>query len=172
MWSVTLLTKYMSKLLLSLCTFLALSVLAESEQQWPEGSAMQVGLSAVAEREMYERGMANALERIGVLLSEDCDWCQTERDDYTNLLANLKKQQAAWQVYANAECEFLYKLEGPHWNTWNSTRMSQCKAGQAYMRLRQLRRVENCLATDNERSGDEYYQFQTCLYQLAPLSLQ
>ncbi len=156
--------------ILSIVPLVASISLAVEKSEWPSGSAMGVGGEHVNELKSYENSMTSTIGRIGKLLKEDCEWCDDSGDGYRDLLKNIRANHAAWRTYAKAECELLYKLEGPPWNTWASTRFTKCEAGQALARLQQLRRVERCLKSDNKNKKP--YYFQECLFQLAPLSLR
>lgn len=160
----------MRNILIFFAFFIAANAYSGEHSEWPSGSAMDVGAGVNKELASYQKSMNATINRIGLLLKSDCNWCTNDGDDYYDLLKNIKANQAAWATYANAECELLYKLEGPAWNTWTSTRAVRCNAGQAYNRLRQLKRAERCLQRKNK--GEEFYSFQNCLYQLSPLSLQ
>ena len=160
----------MRQLLTFLAFFIAVNAYSGEYSEWPSGSARDVGAGIEQELASYQKSMNATIKRIGLLLKSDCTWCTNDGDNFHDLLKNIKANQAAWATYANAECELLYKLEGPAWNAWASTRAVRCKAGQSYNRLRQLKRAERCLQSKNK--GEEFYSFQNCLYQLAPLSLQ
>ena len=143
----------------------------EKPREWPEDSAMSVGLRANAERDRYMKQIPSLIDRIGLLLKEQVPWYRDNSENgYGDLKRDLLAHQKAWSDYVNAECEFLYKFEGgPNFNTWASTKAARCHAGQYYKRLQQLRRAEKCLRTRNRGAAD--YYFADCLYQLAPISL-
>jgi hypothetical protein len=149
--------------------FLSVAAIAGEHSDFPSGSAMDTGLGHNEENEKYEKLMSKSLENIKSQLKEICSWCTAEAGDSYNLFEQIQKQQDSWRVYAKEECELMYNLESPPRNTWASSRWSRCVSGQAYTRLRQVRRVEACLVR-NKNVKDFY--FQSCIEQLSPLIIQ
>ena len=146
------------------------SSVAAAAEDPPLGSGRRTSEDAAAELQSVESKMNASVLRIAKLISEQCEWCKLDGDGYRDLAKNVSINQDAWRTYANAECQLLFKLEGPGWNAWSTARSVQCQVGQARSRLRQLRNAERCMVTRN--NGKKSYWFQECLRQLAPLSIQ
>jgi hypothetical protein len=158
-------SSYRQLVLCILWLFATLVASAENEKPPQPGSGNEAAANAVAENTRLDQQMAATLGRIAELIARQCNWC-TQDGEYLDLGADLETNQVAWKSWAEAECELLYKLEGPGWNQWTTARAVQCMTQQSQMRLKRLSDVEHCLAY--ERDTDNSKDFRTCVRNLTP----
>lgn len=165
----TMLSRIAKSLLVSLAMIISAICHAEDKKfHWPPGSAMYSQRSTSEVTFQYEDSIKATIKRIKELIKQECSWCSEE--DNFKIIKSLKELQTTWEAHAEAECEWLYQLEPGPKNSWTSARLTSCKVGQTYTRLKVLRRAERCLKTKNRGRYSKDY-ISTCLYQLAPLSL-
>ena len=155
--------------LLVLCA-LALAVAtpaAAQEQQWPEGSAMNVGGLEVKRRDQAAAALGR-LERklLQVLSTADRSSPPIAPDE--RLIAALKAQQAAWRRYVPDECEVVGSLTGAG-GSWPSTYAVRCEANLMELRLRRTRAAIRCI--EKLPAPSRQLEQNRCLHQLAPLAV-
>ena len=142
-----------------------LAASAENEKPPQPGSGNEAAANAVAANTRLEQQMAATVSKIADLIAQQCDWC-TQDGEYRDLGVDLKANQDAWKPWAEAECELLYKSEGPGWNQWATARWQQCITGQSQVRLQLLENVVRCL--EYEVDGNKSDDFTSCIRKLAP----
>ena len=148
--------------------WVSFSVFASTDNEWPEGSAMAVGLSHGASLESTIKSLKKTHVELLHLLTTKFTYEGVEHDDGDRLIKAVEAQQKSWESYRVNECELIGVLGGGA-SPWQSTRAIECEQNLATQRLRRLRAAVKCIkriAPEERYSGQ-----QQCLYQLAPLAV-
>jgi uncharacterized protein YecT (DUF1311 family) len=145
----------------------AISAFAMSQDDdWPEGSAMQVGGLELHRRDQAERTLGKLEGRLMRIVSTPANASSVSLDP--ELAAALKAQQQAWRRYVPAECGVTGALTGAL-GSWPSTYAVRCEANLMESRIRRTRAAIHCIeAIAPEDRWPEQYR---CLYQLTPLAV-
>lgn len=126
---------------------------------WPEGSAMNMGLTAAQQRDAIQKKLERTYTQLVALVSSN----EVLGDQ---LGKPLQAAQDEWYKYSNAECSLVGALTGAG-GSWPSTYTVQCELGLAYQRLRRVRSAIRCI---NRESKSGYgLEWTSCLQQLAPI---
>lgn len=154
--------------LLALClSVLPIASAAMADDQWPEGSAMNVGGKEAARRDAAEAMLSKLEERLLEILSTP-DASSPPLPPDTALVASLRNQQAAWRQYVPKECRVVGDLTGAG-GSWPSTYAVRCEANLMELRVRRTRAALRCIGAIPEAS--RRLNQSRCLYQLAPLAV-
>jgi|SRR5690348_3208409 len=127
---------------------------------WPEGSAMNMGLTAVQQRDATQKELARAYTKLVALVSSTNEVLGEE------IAKPLQAAQDEWYKYSNAECSLVGALTGAG-GSWPSTYTVQCELGLAYQRLRRVRSATRCI--NREIKVGYGLDWTNCLQQLAPI---
>jgi uncharacterized protein YecT (DUF1311 family) len=139
---------------------------ASQENDWPAGSAMQVGGLEVHRRDQAEATLGKLEGQLLQLISTPAGG--SSPTPYPGLAAALKAQQLAWRRYVPAECEFSGALTGA-FGSWPSTYAVRCEANLMENRVRRTRAAIHCIKAITPEA--RWPEQNRCLFQLAPLTV-
>lgn len=133
---------------------------------WPEGSAMNTGLTLVAALHKSSAQLDARHADLITLLSSSPNYNGDNYPD-SRVISALKAQQATWVKYRDDECELIGSLTGAG-GSWPSTYANEC---QVHLTEDRLRRVNSAIKCIQKIPLEKRWMEQAdCLQQLAPLA--
>jgi hypothetical protein len=130
-------------------------------QEWPAGSAMAVGISALEEKAKAVAALERATSELAAAVGDSVG--QDPR-----LLTAVRSMQATWLAYVTLECEMV-GVSTMAASTWQSTYSVQCQVTLIEWRARQVAEAAACV---NKSKESGMAGFPMCVRPLAPLATQ
>jgi len=133
---------------------------------WPEGSAMNTGLTLVASLEKKTSQLELKHTELITLLSASPNYKGDKSPDF-RVISALNELQVSWLKYRSAECELVGSLTGAG-GSWPSTYANECEVDLTEERLRRINAAIKCI--EKIALNKRWMEQASCLQQLAPLA--
>lgn len=110
---------------------------------WPEGSAMQTGLTLVADLKIASAQLKTKHDELIILLSQSPNYNGEKYPDL-RVISALTAQQISWVKYRSDECELIGSLTGAC-GSWPSTYANRCEVNLTEARISRVTSAIKCV---------------------------
>ncbi|RYY01752.1 MAG: DUF1311 domain-containing protein [Gammaproteobacteria bacterium] len=133
---------------------------------WPEGSAMNTGLTLVASLEKKSAQLESKHNELTALLSASPSY-NGEKNPDSRVISALNALKISWIKYRSDECELIGSLTGAG-GSWPSTYANRCEVNLTEERLNRISSSIKCI--QKIPLEKRWMEQANCLQQLAPLA--